>query len=326
MVVGIAAGAQIPTVKDHSLHSVFYGGMSDEDFARVPTGPYPKRILDETEEDLEIFCESLRKLDIRVYRPERADFSRRYRTDDWEVDGVYAYCPRDTILTVGNRAIETPMTLRHRQDEARLYRHIVDTERAPRPRLLDSLYDRNIRGVPTLKDDEPAFDAANCLKLGEDILYLISNTGNQAGADWLAQSLGPAYRVHTVRNAYAYQHVDSTIVPLRPGLVLVCPDRMNDDNMPAVFDGWDKIYAPEPEPLAVDPEWNPASKWITLNCLSIAPDLVAVEESQVSLMREFAKHGIDSLPVRLRHMRTLGGGPHCVTLDLERDGELADYR
>jgi N-dimethylarginine dimethylaminohydrolase len=52
---------------------------------------------------------------------------------------------------------------------------------------------------------------------------------------------------------------------------------------------------------------------------------VAVEESQQGLMRALARYGIESLPVRLRHMRTLGGGPHCVTLDLVRDGELEDY-
>jgi glycine amidinotransferase/scyllo-inosamine-4-phosphate amidinotransferase 1 len=59
--------------------------------------------------------------------------------------------------------------------------------------------------------------------------------------------------------------------------------------------------------------------------LSLAPDLVVVEESQRPLMRLLTRYGIESVPVRLRHMRTLGGGPHCVTLDLVRDGELASY-
>ena len=56
---------------------------------------------------------------IRVHRPPPTDFTRIYRTQDWAVDGHYAYCPRDTILTVGTRAIEAPMAMRHRQDEAR---------------------------------------------------------------------------------------------------------------------------------------------------------------------------------------------------------------
>jgi len=43
------------------------------------------------------------------------------------------------------------------------------------------------------------------------------------------------------------------------------------------------------------------------------------------LQRALAQHGIDSVPVPLRHMRALGGGPHCITLDLVREGQLEDY-
>ena len=263
---------------------------------------------------------------IKVHRPAEPDFTEIYETEDWKVDGYYAYCPRDTILTVGERALETPMTLRHRQDEARFYRHLVDTESAPRPRLLDSIYDRSTLGVPTLRDDEPVFDAANCLKCGEDILFLISNTGNQAGADWLQEYLGPRYRVHPMRGIYSFIHVDSTIVPLRPGLVLFCPTRVNENNMPEFFRNWDKIFAPEPIEVPYDPAWSPASKWIAINLVSLAPDLVVVEKNQTNLMRLLEGYGIDSYPLQLRHMRTLAGGPHCISLDLIRDGTLEDYR
>jgi glycine amidinotransferase/scyllo-inosamine-4-phosphate amidinotransferase 1 len=322
VVVGSATGAQTPTVLDESLHSVDYGHLSDEDFSRIVTGPYPAKVIEETNEDLDAFAEGLRKLGIRVHRPAPADFTERTRTADWEVDGYYAYCPRDTILTIGSEAIETPMALRHRQTEARLYRHIVETVRAPRPRLLDSLYDRSTLGVPTLRNDEPVFDAANCLKLGHDVLFLISNTGNQAGADWLQQHLGPDYRVHPVRGVYAFVHIDSTIVPLREGLVLLCPERVREDNLPEVLRSWDKIWAPEPTPIACDPERAPASKWIALNCLSLSPEVVVVEKSQTGLMRELERHRIEPYPIRLRHMRTMSGGPHCVTLDLVRAGSL----
>lgn len=328
VMVGTAAGAQVPTVKDESLHAVSYGSLSAGQFARIKTGPFPDRIIQETDEDLDQFAEGLAKLGIKVHRPRQVDFTKRYTTADWNVDGYYAYCPRDTVLTVGNHAIETPMVLRHRQNEAeRLFSHIFDSEvtRAPRPRLLDSLYDRSRLGVPTLRNDEPAFDAANCLKIGRDILYLISNTGNQAGADWLQEHLGSDYRVQTVRDVYAFVHIDSTIVVLRPGLVLLCPDRVKESNLPPFFRNWDKVNAPEPAPIPCEPGWGGASKWIAMNVLSLAPDLVVVEKDQTALMRELEKHGIHSHPIQLRHMRTLGGGPHCVTLDLVREGELEDY-
>lgn len=326
VVVGSATGMRIPTVRDESLHSVCYGALSDEEFARVRTGPLPQRIVEETNEDLAAFAATLAAAGVRVHRPQVADFSEIYTTEHWRVDGHQAYCPRDVILTVGHEAIETPMCLRHRQNEARQYRHLMRTLQAPRPKLLDSLYDRSVLGRPTLRNDEPAFDAANCLKLGYDIVFLISNTGNEAGADWLQTHLGPRYRIHRARDVYAFVHVDSTIVPLRPGLVLLCPDRVNDRNLPDCFRHWDKLYAPEPDPAPFAPEWNGASKWIALNCLSLSPEVVVVEQSQTGLMRALERHGLTCCPVRLRHARTLGGGPHCVTLDLVREGEPADYR
>lgn len=127
------------------------------------------------------------------------------------------------------------------------------------------------------------------------------------------------------RGIYQFVHVDSTIVPLRPGLVLLNPERVNEANMPVFFRRWDKIYAPEPVTVRCDPAWGPASKWIALNLLSLSPELAVVEEHQVELMQVLSKHGIESLPIRLRHMRTMKGGPHCVTLDLVRDGALEDY-
>lgn len=325
VVVGTAAGAQIPTVKDESLHSICYGDLSDADFAKVRTGPFPRRVVEESNEDLDKFAEDLGGLGIRVHRPAPADFSEIYETDDWAVDGQYGYCPRDSVLTVGRQAIASPMVLRHRQNEARILDGLFDRFDAPLPRLLDSMYDRSELGKPTLMNGEPAFDAANCLKIGRDILYLVSNTGNHAGADWLQAHLGPAYRIHRVEDVYVFIHIDSTFTVLRPGLVLLCPARVNEGNLPELFRGWDCIYAPEPEPMQVIEGWGGASKWIAMNLLSLRPDLVAVEENQVSLMRVLKKYGIDSLPVRLRHTRTLGGGPHCVTLDLVREGTLEDY-
>lgn len=327
VVVGIATGAQVPTVKDESLHSICYGDLSDEAFAAARSGPFPDRLIKETNEDLDLFAEKLRDLGITVHRPREVDFTELYRTDDWTVDGHYGYCPRDSVLTIGNEAIATPMVLRHRQNEAaRIFDGMFEMIPAPVPRLLDSMYDRSHLGKPTLMNHEPAFDAANCLKIGRDILYLVSNTGNHAGADWLQEHLGSGYRVHRVEDVYVFIHIDSTFTVLRPGLVLLCPARVNEANLPDLFRGWDKIYAPEPDPIPCLEGWGGASKWIAMNLLSLGPDLVALEENQVGLMRVLERHGIDSLPVRLRHTRTLGGGPHCTTLDLVREGELEDYR
>jgi hypothetical protein len=67
------------------------------------------------------------------------------------------------------------------------------------------------------------------------------------------------------------------------------------------------------------------SDWIDMNAFSINPDLVVVDRNQTALMRLLEKHGLDVIPLRLRHSKMLGGGPHCVTLDVRRAGPLQRY-
>ena len=63
--------------------------------------------------------------------------------------------------------------------------------------------------------------------MGKDILYLVSSSGNEVGARWLQIVLGNEYKVHTTRDIYRSSHIDSTILCLRPGLVLLNSTRVN---------------------------------------------------------------------------------------------------
>ena len=62
-----------------------------------------------------------------------------------------------------------------------------------------------------------------------------------------------------------------------------------------------------------------ASKWIGLNILSINPDTVIVDRIQTKLIELLKEARFRVIELELRHSRTLGGGFHCVTLDLERE-------
>ena len=55
-----------------------------------------------------------------------------------------------------------------------------------------------------------------------------------------------------------------------------------------------------------------------MNLLSVNEDLVIVDENQIELIKTLLRYDIDSIPMPMRHARTLGGGFHCVTLDLKR--------
>ena len=62
-----------------------------------------------------------------------------------------------------------------------------------------------------------------------------------------------------------------------------------------------------------------------MNMFSINPNLVVVDQHQSALIKLLEKHGIDVLPLRLRHSKMLGGGFHCTTLDIRRKGTLQSY-
>lgn len=62
-----------------------------------------------------------------------------------------------------------------------------------------------------------------------------------------------------------------------------------------------------------------------MNLFMLAPDLAVVERSQTPLIKLLEHNGIRCVPLRWRHGRTLGGGFHCVTLDVRRRGKLEDY-
>jgi glycine amidinotransferase/scyllo-inosamine-4-phosphate amidinotransferase 1 len=164
-------------------------------------------------------------------------------------------------------------------------------------------------------DQGLVLDAANVCRLNDHWLFLESASGNRAAYEWLCQNV-PNIKIEAC-NFYSGVHIDSTIVPLREGLVLLNASRVNDDNCPAVFDNWEKIYVDDV--VAQEFYQYPyASKWIALNMLSIDPQTVIVDRSQRSLIKLLESKKFTVIPLELRHSRTLGGGFHCVTLDIVR--------
>jgi len=199
-----------------------------------------------------------------------------------------------------------------------------------------------------LTEDEILFEAANTLRMGKDLLYLVSSSGNYKGARWLQSVLGDTYRVHTTEDIYRSSHIDSTVLCLKPGLVLLNSVRVNEKNCPKIFDKWDKIYfsdvAPTTqeeldfqknvrEPLARELESlgfetnlkDMASPWVGMNFLSVDPGTVIVDQRQTSLVKVLEQHRIKTIPIRMRHIYTQGGGIHCATLDTVRESKLESY-
>lgn len=308
VIVGDATNAKIPSL-DKSLRLINYADKDDS--FTIPHGLYPKQVIDEANEDLEKLCEFLRNENVEVLRPNKNPEPKYYN-----------YCPRDTLFGYDDKVVATPMSLMARRNEWMAYHGLVESiYLMGYPQDNDKLYNENCIGNPdilALNDTEPCFDAANVLKANDDLFYLVSNTGNKRGAKAL-QQLYPDSTVHTIEGVYSYIHIDSTIALLREGLMLLNPARVKSiEQLPKPLQSWDVIWAPEPVDIGHYPGYCNASVWVSINLLSVNPNLVVLEERQHNLRTELEKHGIECAMLPMRHARTLGGCFHCVTSDIHR--------
>ena len=336
IIVGTADHSCMPFI-DKCIYSCEF---VDSPFDKIKSleGPIPQWIIDEANEDLENFSQQLIKLGIKVRRPDVLNVSRSFSSPDWHTNGWYNFCPRDLLLPLDNLIIDCPGVMRSRQYETLAYRsflyevveHGGEWISAPKPRLLDESFQFEDLSIPTLVNKEIVFDAPNIVRLGKDLIYQVSNSGNKWGYKWLKNLLEPrGYRIHLAEKFYSYSHFDSTVIPLRPGLVLFNGERCTPDWYPPIFKDWDKIFIPGDKIFDIGShlgnDVSYCSKFIGLNMLSINEKLVIIDEKQEYVRRELDRHGIESIGLPMRQARTLPGGFHCCSLDVKRSGDLQDY-
>lgn len=326
---------------------------------------FPQWLSDEINEDLEELCSVLMAFGVKVHRPDISHNNRLFGTPYFCAVNDYVYNMRDLHLVVGDVVIESPSQEQHRYFEAMglydiWYEYFKEGFRwiaGPKPKLhgnhMEVYFADGTDQYPDgqkfirLSENEILFEAANTLRMGKDLLYLVSRSGNNLGAKWLQSVLGDDYRVHTTDKIYRSSHIDSTAMALRPGLVLLNATRVNPETCPAVLEKWDKIYfsdiVPTPQrTLEIQEKVRmPAfrklqelgigsnigaisSPWIGMNFLSIDQAHVIVDKIQVPLMKLLEKYGVTPVPISFRHSYFMGG-IHCSTLDTVRDSKLEDY-
>lgn len=290
VVVGRADHANWPT-KDPVFRSESERTLWKE--TPLPSGPVPDWIIKEANEDLDQLVGVLRSLNVEVLRPNDLDFQ--------EHDGMYNYCPRDRLLVYGDTVVNPAMMYPCRDMEIECYKDIADAA-------------DNYLFMP--RHEGMTLDAANIARLNNKWIFLESASGNRAAYDWLCTQF-PTVDIELV-NFYAGVHIDSTIVPLREGLVLVNGSRVNPENLPRVLKDWEVIYCNHVEEQGFF-QYPYASKWIALNMLVVNPHTIIVDKNQPMLIDFLEKNQFTVVPMQLRHSRTLGGGFHCVTLDLHRE-------
>jgi N-dimethylarginine dimethylaminohydrolase len=259
----------------------------------VPSGAVPEWIIEQANEDLEELVTTLKSLGVEVFRPDDFNFQTH--------DGMYNYCPRDRLLVYGDTIVNPAMMYPCRDMELQCYHDVVDAA-------------ANYLFMP--RHEGMTLDAANIARLGDRWIFLESASGNRAAYEWMCKHF-PQVDIELV-NFYSGVHIDSTIVPLREGLVLVNGSRVTPENLPCTLKDWEVIYCNHVEEQGFF-QYPYASKWIALNMLVVNPHTVIVDKDQPMLISFLEKNQFTVIPMQLRHSRTLGGGFHCVTLDLHRE-------
>lgn len=318
-------------------------------------GSLPKEMEEKANEQLENFAKILESRGVRVDRPTPLDFSQTVQTPDWNQESMFGCMPpRDVLLTVGNEILEATMSYRSRWYEYLCYRPLLEKyfqqdpnfkwEAAPKPRLGANTYKKDFwrkwekkskeekeQAIYAqdwvLTEKEPCFDAADIARAGKDLFVYLSSVTNHAGINWLRRHF-PNHRIHAI---WFYEtnpiHIDATFVLLRPGLALGNPKRKPMAPKMVEFfknNDWEIIECAEPL-LDGYPPLSYCSQWLSMNTLMLDPKTICVDGQEVKQMEQFDKLGFEVLPVPFGDVSAFGGGLHCATADVFREGNCENY-
>lgn len=295
---------------------------------------FPDESVSKAQRALGNLVEALQTHGVTVRYPEKYEFDRAYSTPKWRSStGFNAANPRDSLLVVGNTIIEAPMADRGRYFERFAYRSLLKEYfasgaswvAAPIPELVDINYDADFKNngcAYVLTENEPLFDAADFLRCGKTLFCQKSHVTNQSGIDWLRNFLGSSYEVRVLESQDPYAvHIDTTLMPLAPGKMLVNPEKIDLKKVPAVLSDWELLEAPLPIKMPLKARGF-VSDWISINVLNLDKKKVLVEAGQLALIDKLDYWGFTPVPVDFADYYPFGGGLHCATLDIRRKEDI----
>ena len=317
--------------------------------------PFSKLDIDAAKKQINNLINILQnEYSVKVIRPDIINHSNSITTPYWNITNTNENtCPRDTFSILGNTILEAPMSWRCRYFESSVYHQPLlklwnlDNNcrwvQPPKPLMTDNLYNElfpldissrkpfinNYQYI--LNETEIVFDAADIIRCGKDLFMQKGYTTNDMGIDWVKREFGNQFRIHKtlLENNESSTHLDAEMCILRPGLLLTCPDRPLENNLLQQIknedNDWDVVDAPAPYVYNM-PEGCYSSPWLSINMLSIDENTIMIEEKETSLITMLEnEYGFNVIPIPFRDCYKFGGGLHCQSLDLYRDGNKQSY-
>jgi glycine amidinotransferase len=266
--------------------------------------------------------------------------------------------PRDVLVCVGNEILEATMSWRSKWYEYLCYRPLLEQyfkddpnfvwAAAPKPRLTKDSYiqdywyryrnewsdrekeERMHARKWMLTEVEPLFDAGDMVRFGKDLFVQVSTATNDAGISWLRRHFeSRGLRLHALRfgGDLVPLHIDCNFFAPRPGLLM-----QNPKYLPLIAEfhelfrknGWEVVMAEPPTRAEGHPiEWDTRS--LAYNVFSLDPKTICVEAAETRLMVQLDELNLEVIPVNFHDVAPFGGGLHCGTVDVYREGNCEDY-
>jgi glycine amidinotransferase len=224
----------------------YYGSDSqnkETDSQSSGTHNLKKRYLEELNEDVEELVNTLKQLGVKVHRPITLSKAIKFETPYWKADCIPALNIRDQAIIMGNEILETPPQVRARYFENDLLKPIfyeyfkqgAKWTNMPKPIMTDKSFDTSYisgQNVPAMQEVyhqnesefdigyEMMFDAAQCIRFGKDILINVSTKNHYLAYQWLQRHFEGKFNFHMLYQ-FADNHIDSIILPLKPGTLLL---------------------------------------------------------------------------------------------------------
>lgn len=307
-----------------NLEQSYYG----EEFVNQ----FTHEILKERNEDLDNLAKILESFNVKVYRPKKIEKFKKIITPEFESELGASSNVRDLTFVYDNTIIETSISLRGRFFENYLLNDIfqeffIEKDfnwiKSPTSFLnndnIDQLKWDSKRNYKFDTKYDILFDAANCIKLDNDIIYNYSSYNHYNAIKWLKKNIkANIYPVRITDN-----HIDGNIVPIGKETLLINENNLKsriEDYLPEKFKKFNLIKIPKNIKDEKTLKFiNIASKeGMSINVLNIDEKNILINKNDEILGEILIKNGFNPIPIQLRYCQAFGGGIHCSTLDLER--------
>ena len=172
---------------------------------------------------------------------------------------------------------------------------------------------------------EPMWDAADVMRMGKDLFIQHGLTANRTAMDWFQRYPRPPRARELPRRPVPDPH-RRDLRAAAPGPDHQQPAAQAAEEQRAIFEPTTgRSSTPPSRRTPSRPRFCYSSVWLSMNCLVLDPKTVIVEASEVYQQEEMDKLGMNVIPVDLRGAYAFGGGLHCSTADVYREGECLDY-